>query len=404
MNNTFSIADFTLDPFSLALGIAAGFTAALFIMLAWVFVLAQKKAALEARLEAERAALEDHFKALAADTLKSNAENFLTLAQEKLKNAQTNAAHDLDKRSLEIKQMVTPVQKHLEQLGGMVKELHGTKQMILNDLQNLNKETSKLAGALRNPAARGNWGEEMLERLLEGSGLIKGVNYHLQTHMSGEDGRRFRPDAIVSLPDSFHIVIDSKAPINDFIRSLDDDLEEKEYKVLQTGLAGAVRGHINDLGKKAYWENLDSPDFVVLFLPSEHLFSAAVQADPTLLDYASEKKVVMASPTIMMSLLRVVSLSWRQVELAKNAQEIARQGGALHDKIAGFINDMLTIGKRIEGAESAYRDAMTKLSEGRGNILMRAANLKEMGVQAAKELPPELVDYSAKERKKVAND
>ncbi len=404
MIEAISSTEFSFDPLSLAMGGAAGFLAALFLMLIWVFALAQKKARLEARLDAERAALEDHFKSLAQDTLKSNAESFLTLAQEKLKNAQDNAAHDLEKRSQAIAQMVNPVQKHLEQLGGAVKELHGTKQMILNDLQNLNKETSKLAGALRNPAARGNWGEEMLERLLEGSGLIKDINYFLQTHIEGESGRKFRPDAIVRLPDKFHIVIDSKAPINDFIRKLDEDLEESDYKNLQTDLARAVRHHIGDLGKKSYWENLDSPDFVVLFLPSEHLFSAAVQADPSLLDYAAEKKVVMASPTIMMSLLRVVSLSWRQVELAKNAQEIARQGGALHDKITGFVEDMLMIGKRLDGADSAYRAAMNKLSEGRGNILTRAASLKEMGVQTTKSLPADLVEYADKDVKKVAND
>lgn len=331
--------------------------------------------ALQTRIDTERGAMDEHFMALASKVLESNSQNFLTLAEQKLKQAQKDGAYDLDKRSTAIKELVTPVQKHLETLSGAVKELHGTKQNILDDLRNLNKETSKLAGALRNPTLRGNWGEEMLERLLENSGLIKGVNYHIQEHIPLEEGRRLRPDAVINLPDSLHIVIDSKAPINDFIRNLDAEMEEADYKTLQTGLAQAVRAHIKELGKKSYWENLDSPDFVVLFLPSEHLFSAALQADPSLMDLAAENNIVLASPTLMMSLLRVVRMSWRQVELAKNAQDIAILGEELYDRICTFGGHMQKIGKGIEGAAAAYDKAISSLES---RVLVSARKFKDM--------------------------
>ena len=367
----------SIDFFSLGIGGLIGLLLGAVIVGLRVSSLSREKAALEARMEAEKASMDDHFTALASRVLESNAQSFLNIAQEKLRAANNDSANDLDKRTAAIEQMVKPVEKHLQQLGGAVKELHGTKQNILDDLRNLNKETSKLAGALRNPSARGNWGEEMLERLLENSGLIKGVNYQLQESMTLEDGKKLRPDAVVNLPDSLHIVIDSKAPINDFVRNLDSDMEEGDYRELQTGLAASVKNHIRDLGKKSYWENLDSPDFVVLFLPSEHLFSAAVQADPSLLDQAAERKVVMASPTILMSLLRVVAMSWRQVELAKNAQDIAALGSDLYERIATFGGHIQKIGKGIESAMGAYDKAISSLET---RVLPSARSLKEKHV------------------------
>ena len=389
MNNMFSIADFIIDPPSLLIGGVAGFICAFAFMLIWVFALAQKKAALEARLESERSSLENHFKVLAADTLKSNAESFLTLAQEKLKNAQADAAHDLDKRSTAISQMVKPVETTLTQLKTAVDQLQATDKTIREDLQNLSRETSRLTGALKNPAAQGKWGEFVLERLLDKAHLVKGLHYETQVTVTGPDGGRLRPDVIIRLQDGFNIIIDAKAPIGEFISRMED--EGRDDAELKKNLARAVRNHVKALGGKAYWDQLDSPDFVVLFLPSEHIFSTALTADPDLVDFAAEHQVVIASPTLMLSLLRVVGMSWRQVELAKNAQDISRLGSELFDRIFSFAGHLDKVGKGIEGALGAYNKAVGVLES---RVLVSARKLKDLhAAQAGKELDaPRMLD------------
>lgn len=325
----------------------------------------------------------NQFKLNAHEAVQQAHEAFLQLAQERLTNAQKDGAHDLDKRHKAIEEMIKPVHENLKALSGAVDQSKGMYQALHDDLKNLNKETSKLAGALRNPAMRGNWGEGILTRLLENSGLIKDVHYTLQTTLQGEEGR-LRPDAIINLPDSLHIVIDAKAPINDFIRNLDDDLDENSYKTLQTGLASALKGHIQQLSKRAYWEQLNSPDFVVLFLPSEHLFSAAIQADPSLLDLAAEKKIVMASPILTMSLLRVVGMSWRQIELAQNAQEISSQGSELYKRLLTFTGHIEKVGKNLQNAMSGYDAAVGSLEK---SVLPAARKMNELQGNSGDAIP-----------------
>ncbi len=353
-----------------------GFGFVLGALLVGVF-LRSKNAALKAQLDSHmdlQGQMENQFAVTAQQAVQNAHESFLQLAESRLKDAQKDSAFDLEKRQKAIDELVKPVHQNMETLGKAIEQMKGTDQALRDDLKNLHKETSKLAGALRNPAARGNWGEGILTRLLENSGLIKGVHYTLQSTLPGEDNR-LRPDAVVNLPDSLHIVIDSKAPINDFVRDLDEDLGEAHYKTLQTGLAQAVKGHINQLSKKAYWEQLNSPDFVVLFLPSEHLFSAAVQADPTLLDLAADKKIVMASPVLMMSLLRVVGMGWRQVELAKNAQSISENGLALYSRLLTFTSHLGKIGKHLQSAMKGFDDATGSLER---SVLPAARKFRDL--------------------------
>ncbi len=375
MNMAMNEQIISLDIFSLALGAMGGFLLALFICLGLIFSLSRKKAALQATLETERHAMEGHFQGLASAALKANAENFLTLAQEKLKQAQASGAHDLDKRSEAIAQMVKPVEKYLEQLKGAVDQLHGTDKAIRDDLKSLQSETAKLTGALRNPAAQGKWGEFVLERLLDKANLIKGIHYETQVVMDGPDGARQRPDVVIHLQDGFNIVIDAKAPITEFINRLEEEMTESARMDLARHMAKAVRSHIKALGGRGYWEQLDSPDFVVLFLPSEHIFSTALMADPTLVDYAAENQVVVASPTLMISLLRVVGLSWRQAALAKNAQEISKLGGELYDRISSFKGHLEKVGKGIEGALGAYNKAVGAIDS---RVLVSARKLREL--------------------------
>ncbi|HPF78250.1 MAG TPA: DNA recombination protein RmuC [Alphaproteobacteria bacterium] len=363
-----------IEPFSMTVGLICGLLIGMILLLWRVGVHKSRAAGLQARLEAERAGLDDHFKALAQATLQSNSENFLNIAQEKLKAAQADSAHDLDKRTQAIAQMIQPVEKHLTQLNGVVEQLSATDRTIREDIQNLSKETAKLTGALKNPAAQGKWGEFVLERLLDKANLIKGLHYETQVSINTGESR-LRPDAIIHLQDGFNIIVDAKAPITEFINRMDDDMGEGEYNVLRQNLARAVRSHVKALGSKSYWEQVDSPDFVVLFLPSENIFSTALSADPDLVDYASDNNVVIASPTLLMSLLRVVGLSWRQVAMAKNAQEISKLGSELFDRISNFATHLSKVGGGINSALAAYNKAIGTFDS---RILSSARKLKEL--------------------------
>lgn len=384
----FSFQNATLDPLSLLLGVGIGVLIGILFYLVRVSHYKSERAGLEARLEAERAGLDDHFKALAQATLQNNSESFLNIAQEKLSAAQKDSAHDLEKRSQAIAAMVDPVQKHLQRLNGAVEQLSGTDKAIREDIQNLSKETARLTGALKNPAAQGKWGEFVLERLLDKANLMKGVHYDTQVSYATDEGR-VRPDAVIYLQDGFNIVVDAKAPITQFINKLDHQMGESEYNELRGELSRAVRAHVKALGSKSYWEQLDSPDFVVLFLPSENIFSTALSADPDLIDYASDNNVVIASPTLMMSLLRVVGLSWRQVAMAKNAQEISKLGGELFDRINNFALHLSKVGGGINSALSAYNKAIGTFDT---RILSSARKLKDLKATDKEVETPKLLE------------
>lgn len=385
MNEEFNLGQFNLDLTSLGLGVGIGILIGILFYLWQAGALKSKNAGLEARLEAERAGLDEHFRVLAQATLQSNSENFLNIAQEKLKAAQSDNAHDLEKKTQAIAAMVEPVQKHLLELNGAVAQLSGTDKAIREDIQNLSRETAKLTGALKNPAAQGKWGEFVLERLLDKANLMKGVHYDTQVSYNTESGR-VRPDAVIYLQDGFNIVVDAKAPITEFINKLDQTMGEGDYETFRRGLARAVRAHVKALGAKSYWEQLDSPDFVVLFLPSENIFSTALSADPDLVDFASDNNVVIASPTLMMSLLRVVGLSWRQVAMAKNAQEVSKLGSELFDRINNFAVHLTKVGGGINSAMAAYNKAIGTFD---ARILSSARKLKDLNVtDKSVETPP----------------
>lgn len=350
MNDALNIQNLNIDPFSAAIGFGVG--AAVFGVF-WA-ISAQKRAALQARLDSERDALGDHFHRLAQAALQSNNEHFLTLAGERLKAAQDRGASDLDKRTVEIEKLVKPIEKELVRINTIAEQMQGTDKAIREDLMSLKHETSKLTGVLRNPSAQGKWGEFVLEGILERANLIKGVHYNTQEQIEG--GRR--PDVIINLHDGFRIAIDSKAPINEYVSRLDSDISEDEAQLIQSNMARAVRAHVKALGAKGYQDNIDGSDFVILFLPSEVVFSATLRADPEIVDYAAENHVVIASPTLIISLLRVVGLSWRQVEMAKNAAEISALGAQLQTRFATFLNHFSKIGKNLNSALSSYNDAV----------------------------------------------
>ncbi len=220
--------------------------------------------------------------------------------------------------------------------------------------------------------------------------------------MEGADGARQRPDVVIHMQDGFNVVIDAKTPITDFVNRADEEQSEEERMDLARALSRAVRTHIKALGGRSYWENLDSPDFVVLFLPSEQLFSSALMADPNLVDYAAENKVVIASPTLIMSLLRVVALSWRQAEMARNAQEISRLGGELFDRVSTFKNHLEKVGKGIETALGAYNKAVGTIDT---RVLVSARKLKELqGANADDMDAPPMIETAVRPLSAPADD
>lgn len=322
---------------------------------------------LKAQLEAQNQAwnkagdvLDQRFRATAQDALVSSHEQFLQLAQERLKNAQAEGAHDLEKRQKAISDLVTPVQENLKALSGAIEQVKGTDLALRTDLQNLSRETAKLVGALRDPSAQGVWGEFILEGVLDKSGLMKGVHYETQVSLVTDNGCP-RPDAIINMQNGLHVIIDAKAPINQFVQRLSENITESEQNNVMQALARQVRDHVKKLGGKNYWENVESVDFTILFLPSEHIYSMALRADPSLVDLAVQNNVIIASPTLLMSLLRVVHMNWRQAELAQNAKEISALGYDLYKRFLKFTEHFEKIGKNLQSAMNGYDSALGSL-------------------------------------------
>lgn len=366
----------------------AGFALGAFLT-AFIFILARQKLIaknieMKVLLEAQQVAfdqagefLDKRFRVTAQDALTNNNEQFLQLAQEKLKSAQADGSYDLEKRQKAIADLLTPVQENLKALSGAIEQVKGTDRELREDMKNLSRETARLVGALRDPAAQGLWGEYILEGLLQKSGLIKGVHYETQVTLTTETGKQ-RPDAIIRMQDGFSIIVDSKAPINQFVQRLAEEMSEEETKAVTLNLAKQVREHVKNLGNKGYWENIESPDFTVMFLPSEHIYSMALRSDPTLVDFAAERDIIIASPTLLMSLLRVVGLGWRQVQLAQNAYEISERGLDLYKRLLVFTGHIEKVGKGIQGAMKSYNDAVGSLER---NVLPAARKFRELNRQ-----------------------
>ena len=371
-------------------GLLGGLFAATLFYFSRITKLERQNAELSAQIKSERVAFEtlnaemnNRFRLTAQEALEKSSEAFLQLAQEKLKSAQADNAHDMDKRQKAIDVMVKPVNERLEELAKALQAAKGTDEELRKDLRYLSNETAKLVGALRDPSAQGMWGEYILEGLLEKSGLMKGVHYETHVSMQDASGARQRPDAIINMQDGFNIIIDAKAPINEFVQRLAEDMNETQYKEVMNGIARQVKSHVKSLGSKGYWENVESPDFTVLFLPSEHIYSTALRADPTLVDYAASQNIIIASPTLLMSLLRVVGMSWRQVELAKNAQEISELGGELYKRLLTFTDHIGKVGKNLQTAMNGYDAAVGSLEK---SVLPSARKMHELQGKTTAEL------------------
>ncbi len=259
----------------------------------------------------------------------------------------------------------------------------------------ISEEANNLTKALKGDVKKqGNWGEIVLERILERSGLNEGEQgYQKQFSDSTEEGKRIQPDIVVNLPDNKHVIIDSKVSLVAYEKAINAIEDEERAKYVKEHLL-SLKAHIKGLSEKHYQtaRQLNSPDFVLLFIPIESSFSLAIQEDQDLFSYAWDMKVVLVSPSTLLATLRTIASIWQQENQTRNAIEIARQGGALYDKFVGFISDMEKIGKNISATQSTYNDAMNKLNTGSGNLVKRAENIRKLGAKSTKELPKQMLE------------
>ncbi len=262
------------------------------------------------------------------------------------------------------------------------------KQLIeLN--QTLSKDATNLTQALKGDVKKqGNWGEFILEKVLEASGLRKGMEYEREVVVHGVEGDVLRPDVIIRMPDNKHIIVDSKVSLVAY-EQLQHAETDEQYKSLLKAHTESLKQHVKELYDKQYQRatGLNTPDFVLMFVPIEASYSVAIQADSTLYDYALERKIVIVSPTTLLATLHTISYVWKQENQSRNAQEIARLAGAMYDKLCGMTEDFQKVQKSLDAAQKAYNETFKKLSEGNGNVLRTADRIRELGAKASKSLP-----------------
>ncbi|PTQ72233.1 DNA recombination protein RmuC [Pseudomonas sp. GV071] len=262
--------------------------------------------------------------------------------------------------------------------------------------QRLGDEATNLTRALQGQKTQGNWGELVLERVLEHAGLEKGREYQTQVSLKGQDGARFQPDVLIQLPGERQVVVDAKVSLTAYQQSVVAENDGVRQQALKQHVL-SLRSHLKGLSLKDYQrlEGLHSLDFVLLFVPIEAAFAAALQADPGLFQEAFEQNIVIVSPTTLLATLRVIDSLWRQERQSQNAREIAERAGALYDKFVAFIVDLDEVGSRLQQLDKAYAAARNKLADGRGNIISRVENLKLLGARASKSLPTDLLERAA---------
>ncbi|HEY5326631.1 MAG TPA: DNA recombination protein RmuC [Mucilaginibacter sp.] len=271
-------------------------------------------------------------------------------------------------------------------LKGVITQLMDLNKMISNEAQNLTK-------ALKGDSKKqGNWGEVILERVLERSGLVKDHEYRLQASLTDQEGNRLQPDAIIDLPDEKHLIIDAKVSLTAYERLVNCETEDERKRYSKAHME-SIRGHVLNLSSKNYHDlyQINSPDFVLLFVPIESSFSFAVQIDAELFSDAWDKRVVIVSPSTLLATLRTIASIWKQERQNRNVLEIARLSGAMYDKFVGFVGDMEGIGKNIKLSQNAYDSAINKLTEGNGNLTKTAEKIKGLGAKANKQLDQKFI-------------
>ena len=330
------------------------------------------------------------FQALSAEALARNNQAFLDLARANLAEAQTAARGDLEKRQQAFAELVSPVRASLDKVDARMQALETARASAYAGLQEqvrglaegeqqLRAETGKLVTALRSPAARGNWGEMQLRRVVEMAGMVDRCDFQTQATFTGEDGRQ-RPDLLVHLPAGKTVVVDAKTPLDGYLHAI-EAVDDAARKACLADHARQVRAHLTALSRKSYWEQFEqAPEFAVLFLPGECFFSAALEADPSLIEFGAGQNIILATPTTLIALLRTVAYGWQQEKLAENAAEIAKLGKDLYERLSVMGGHIAGVGKGLERAVEDYNKAVGSFET---RVMVSARRFAELKTVAA---------------------
>lgn len=354
--------------------------------------LAGLKAKAEA-LNSTREQMENTFKALAGDALRNNSQSFLELAGQNLGKFQAEAKGELEKKQQAFAELVKPIGETLKKTEEQIREIEKERKEAYGNISRylagmaetqtqLQSETRHLVQALRRPEVRGQWGEMTLRRLAELAGMVNYCDFAEQQSFDTTEGRR-RPDMIVRMPDKRELAVDSKTPLDNYLSAVSATSDEERHQHLLRH-AQTVRARVHELASKAYWKDLNSPDFVVLFVPGEQFLSAALDQDPKLMEDAFANKVVLATPTSLIALLRAVAFGWRQLAVAENAETIRTLGEELYKRLATFTEHLGKLGRALSQSVENYNRAVGSFEH---QVLPGARRFPEMGIQEKKSLP-----------------